>query len=178
MYNSDESTRVLVRMFPALAFIPPSDVFIAFSELAEHPDTEKLPDEFVNYFESTYIGRERGRGKNKRITEPMYRIELWKVHDRLQENLPRTNNNIEGWNHGFNTLLGGKNPTIWRLIKALHQSELTTRKRLVYSDIGSCNIQRKKYQTLTLNLKQILKDYNEDDKLKTLKNVAYLLHTF
>uniref|UniRef100_A0A915IPI5 Uncharacterized protein n=1 Tax=Romanomermis culicivorax TaxID=13658 RepID=A0A915IPI5_ROMCU len=52
------------------------------------------------YFEDSYIGRVR---RNIR-QNPRFLIALWNCHQLVIDNLPRTNNNIEGWHHAFQRL--------------------------------------------------------------------------
>ena len=53
-YDTDADFALLVRMLAALAFVPPEEVADAFPEVAL-----RLPEalELVEYFESTYVGR-------------------------------------------------------------------------------------------------------------------------
>ena len=49
-----------------------------FIELSDDVD---LPQELVSYFETHYIGGERGRGERRRRVEPTFPIELWNVFE-------------------------------------------------------------------------------------------------
>ncbi|CAF1515142.1 unnamed protein product [Adineta ricciae] len=46
---------------------------------------------------------------------PKFPIELWNVYDRVSENLPRTNNSIEGWHNAFAQRVSIAHPTINKL---------------------------------------------------------------
>ena len=48
----------------------------------------------LDYFENSYIGRKRRRNR----AVPLYAHEICNVNGRVNGNLPRTNNNVEGWN--------------------------------------------------------------------------------
>ncbi|KAK7009848.1 hypothetical protein BgiMline_001427, partial [Biomphalaria glabrata] len=58
------------------------------------------------------IGRQR---RNRRVT-PRFPIALWNVGDRVQDNLPRTNNSVEGWHHTFQLSIDGHHPNVYKLI--------------------------------------------------------------
>ena len=80
-----------VKMLVALAFVPLSDVVNAFNTLvAEMP--EQL-DPIIDYFEKNYIGVAHRRGRRP----PRFPLELWNVNDRVEEEIPRTNNHVEGY---------------------------------------------------------------------------------
>ncbi len=51
----------MIKQFAALAYLPPEDVPTGF-ELLTEAHGEKLPIEFLIYFERTWIGRRIGRG--------------------------------------------------------------------------------------------------------------------
>ena len=44
---------------------------------------------------------------------------LWNVNSRVVNNLPRTNNALEGYHSSLKFSLGATHPNIWRLIKSL-----------------------------------------------------------
>ena len=72
-------------------------------------------DDVLDYFEDNYIGRQR-RGRPRAI--PPFPIELWNMFDRTQEELPRTNNSIEGWHHRFSLNCDGMHPSLGKFIDA------------------------------------------------------------
>ena len=93
-----------VRRACMLAFVPPEDVIVDSWEQisAEYP--EEL-DDFITYFERTWVGR-RGRRR------PLYDIHRWNQRERVLQGLMATNNNVEGFHNGFVSLVGYLNPTI------------------------------------------------------------------
>ncbi|CAF5023900.1 unnamed protein product, partial [Rotaria socialis] len=70
----------------ALAFVPVLDVIKAFNLIAD--DFEDEADDFLGYFEKTWIGQPKKRGTGQKKT-------LFPI-DRAVANLPRSNNSIEG----------------------------------------------------------------------------------
>ncbi|KAG7172063.1 hypothetical protein Hamer_G001048 [Homarus americanus] len=68
-------------MLPALAFIPQDEVVDAFETLQETIPPEADP--VIEYFEDTYIGRR-------------FPVSMWNIYDRVAEDLPRSNNSLEG----------------------------------------------------------------------------------
>ena len=56
--------------------------------------TIKQRDDLLDYFEDTYIGRYRLNAPRR---PPMFPSALWNMYHRTDDELPRTNNNVEGW---------------------------------------------------------------------------------
>lgn len=70
-----------------LAFLPVGDIINGFIELAD------LPQELISYFETQYIGGERGQGSGRCRVEPTFPTELGNVYQCACDNMPKTNNN-------------------------------------------------------------------------------------
>ena len=97
-----------------LAFVPPEDVVDSWEQIsAEYP--EEL-DDFITYFERTWVGR-RGRRR------PLYDIHRWNQRERVLQGLMTTNNNVEGFHYGFVSLVGYLNPTIWDWLNAVRAKQ-------------------------------------------------------
>lgn len=95
-YHEDSEFRTAVRMLVALAFLPVAEVTPYFLHLRRTIGDNPL----VDYFDHTYV-----RGKLLRINRgvevrapPRFPIENWNVHDRLENEIDRTNNVIESFN--------------------------------------------------------------------------------
>ena len=43
-----------------------------------------MPQEYLSYFELTYIGPERGGGSIKRRVDPIFNIKIWNLQIRIQ----------------------------------------------------------------------------------------------
>ena len=107
----DEDVRLKCKMLVSLAFIPVVDVIAAFNKLTDDiPDDDDL-EPLYNYFEDSWIGRPARRGGGRR--NRAFPIDVWSIHDRITEGLPRTNNSVEGWHHAFQRTVGINHPTIY-----------------------------------------------------------------
>ncbi|XP_006814764.1 uncharacterized protein LOC102805415 [Saccoglossus kowalevskii] len=93
-YQEDNDFALEVCMLPALAFVT-AEVIDAFETLQQELSYEANIIE--DYFEDTFIGRNCGRRHNCHWQQPRFPISLWNMHERVEANLPRTNNHIEGW---------------------------------------------------------------------------------
>ena len=72
-------------------------------------------DAFCDYFEYTWIGNS--------TRAPVFEKFLWNQYDTVLANLPRSNNMVEGWHNGFQSLVGNTNPTLWTFLSALKKKK-------------------------------------------------------
>ena len=123
-YQQDADLRLKCKMLVSLAFIPAVDVIAAFETLAgDIPDDDDLEPLF-DYFEDTWIGWPSRRGGARK--NPTFPINVWSIHDRVTEGLPRTNNSVEGWHHAFQRTVGLNHPTIYKLVEAMQLEQTHT----------------------------------------------------
>ena len=71
----------------------------------------------MDYFEINYIGELR-RGRR---LEPRYSHTLWNMNLRVHKNLPRTNNNLEGWYNRFSNPFAHRLTHVSKFIDGLKQ---------------------------------------------------------
>ena len=102
-YITAPENSLIVKMFQALAFLPPNQVLAGFDELMY-----SLDDGF------------RQRGRRRGVVFP---IPLWNVYDRIHEDLPRTNNSVEGWHNAFNLRVGVSHPTVRKLVEKIQKEQ-------------------------------------------------------
>jgi hypothetical protein len=88
------------------AFVPEEKVLEFFNELIErefNAENEELDEKqneenrkleiLVAYFEDTYIGR---IVRNNQRKNPLFPIKIWNCCEMIEDNLPKTNNSVEG----------------------------------------------------------------------------------
>ncbi|CAF4244654.1 unnamed protein product, partial [Rotaria magnacalcarata] len=66
-------------------FVPVFNVIKAFDLITDDFDDE--PDDFLDYFEKTWIGEPNKSGTGRKKT--LFPIEIWNVYDRAVANFPR-----------------------------------------------------------------------------------------
>ncbi|CAF4796187.1 unnamed protein product, partial [Rotaria sp. Silwood2] len=103
----------------ALAFVPLVDVVKALELLENEFDDDA--DEFMYYFEKTWIGECKRRGTGRK--RPQFSHELWNVYDRVINDLPRSNNAIEDWHNAFANRVAIAHPTISKLANKIIQEQ-------------------------------------------------------
>jgi hypothetical protein len=107
----------------ALSFVPVDDVEQAFNNLMDtnyYTTHEELLTPLTNYFEDTWIGRVDRRNRRKPALFP---VSLWNCHAYLKENIPRTNNSVEGWHNSFSSTLNVIHSNICKCIEAFKNEE-------------------------------------------------------
>ena len=50
-------------------------------------------------------------------------MEMWNVHFRTIDDLPRTNNALKGFHRGFESMLQMSNPDKWKFIEAIQRQQ-------------------------------------------------------
>ena len=94
--NDHQEFSLHLRMLCALAFLPPDHIVQRFEDLTDHIriNYQGEVDNLLEYFEGTYIGRYR---RNAPHRTAMFPVVLWNMFHRTDEEIPRTNNSVEGW---------------------------------------------------------------------------------
>ena len=58
-----------------------------------------------------------------RRSSSIFAHSLWNCYDATLNDLPKTNNAVEGWHRGFSQILGAYHPTIWKFIDGLKKEQ-------------------------------------------------------
>ena len=170
-YQTDPNFASWLRCFPALAFLPIDEVEQAFDDILSADGFDSRALEIANYFEDTYIGRLNRRGHRQ---TPMFPLELWNVHQRTIDDEDRTNNQIEGFHRGFQSLIGAQVPNIFRFIDVLGQQQMM-KETEVQQLIGGHEPppKKKKYQSCDERIKSIIKNSAERTHCQILKGISF-----
>ena len=98
---------------------------------------------------------------------------LWNCFKYIFENIPRTNNSVEGWHNGFASSLNECHPTIWKCIDSFKKEEslikLQTEQLIAGMTIGV----KRKYKDHAEKIIKICDDYHTRSKLDFLKGIAH-----
>ena len=82
-YINDDNFRTNIKMISAIGFVPVDEVIQAFDELSTYCGNDEQV--ILDYFETNYIGEQR---RGRRLS-PRYPHEMWNVHARVEDNLPK-----------------------------------------------------------------------------------------
>jgi len=179
-YKYDEEYRKIIRKFMALAFVPVDQVVPAFEHvstelLATDPDHPDNHENFIEYFENTWVGRPRRR--------PLFNPEMWNARRATEIHLPRTTNNLEAWHLAIQKsvkskgTVGPEGPNVHKLIEQLVAEQLRCNaiavKLINGEEVPLYSL--KKYQVANERLLNIIgRFYNENYTLdRFLKACSY-----
>ena len=173
-YGNDVEFQVAVKKSIALAFVPAVDVIYAFENLVRSEyfvENEIYLDEIVQYFERTWIGALKRAGGHQ---NPVFEINWWNVYEHVLDDLPRTNNAVEGWHYAFNSRIQSAHAIISKLIKVIQQeqnaAEITIAQYLSGREISPAK--RRKYRDYDKRMKNEVRRYERSEILQYLSNVA------
>ena len=108
--------------------------------------------------------------------EPIFSIDSWNVLERVRDQLPRSNNSLEGLHNALQHSLSCQHPTIWKLIEALKKEECIAVKKK--SDFHRGIIVPQKNKIANKRVMALLDKYTPEDKIKFLKGIAHSIHNF
>lgn len=168
-YLRDPDFALHLRMFAALSYAPTDQVTGLFGTLLESEfvrRNETLLTDFINYFETTWVGRERN--------PPTMKVEWWNVYSLVLDCVGRTNNQVEGWHSAFAGRIGSSHPTVFKLLEHM-KVEQGKVEFLVSNSLaqGVGNQSKKKYRDRQARLYALVSTYGARDSLQFLRAVAH-----
>ena len=128
----------------------------------------------LDYFEDNYIGRSR-RGRAR--AQPKFPIGLWNVVSRTEMDLPRTNNNVEGWHNRFSSIINGAHPTLRKFLENLKTEEILSRAETAQILGGHQFPAKKKYADSAKRVKKLVSEYpsRSSNVVSYLRGIAHNL---
>ena len=169
-YLTDPLFRGNIRIIPALSSVPVHDVILAFDELCNHCGIDEQP--VLDYFETNYIGELR---RGRRLL-PIFPHELWNMHNRVLNELPRTNNNLEGWHTRFSTMFRQTHPSIWEFIDTLKLDASHNRMLIAQMLAGAAPPPQKRvYRDVNARIATLVQGYNNGNIIPFLRGISYNL---
>ena len=175
MYNQEEKFALHIRMLVALAFLPGGHVIEGFEELVDTIRIlyDDVADDLLQYFEDTYIGKYR---RNAPRRPPLFAINLWNMFNRTDDELPRTNNIVEGWHRSFQGHVSACHPVFWKFLSVLQKEENMIRISIVQHLAGHpAPPPRQRYLDSSRRILRILDDYPNRQRLQYLRAIAHNL---
>lgn len=170
-YINHEQKRVLLKMLPALAFCPQEHVIRYFEIIEDAYITSGFSSELrplLTYFEDTYIGRFHRHGRSI----PIFKIDIWNQYNRTTNNLPRTNNNVEGWHNAFSTLVGSSHPNIFTFLNLLKDEQSLVDMKI--DNINPSHNENSRSALLNRRIQTTVFRFNEIEPLEYIKNISNL----
>lgn len=169
-YETDANFALHMRMLSAIAFVPPASVVHVFETLVDNDVFPPEAQEVIDYFEDTWIGRPNRRQRRP----PQYPIEMWSVYETILEDLPKTNNSVEGWHRGFQEQIGAMHPNIWKFIDCVKKEQNLNEVRIEQYVSGvEPQPSKRKYRDCARRIKNIVDQYNPDNILDYIRGIAH-----
>ena len=131
-----------------------------------------MPEEFITYFQFTYIGIFRRRGPNRNRSTPPFPVDMWHVNARVlsPDIIPRSNNSHEAFNKSMTSSIPRIHPNIiWLLITHLKKEETLAQMKRTHYERGDIKTPGEKYATINDRLQHVFSRYDPDDKIAFFK---------
>ncbi|RNA24307.1 hypothetical protein BpHYR1_014380 [Brachionus plicatilis] len=173
-YNQIDTVRVFFKKVACIAFVPVHDIATVYNQLKESEEILfKTYHSFFKYFESTYIG-ELKRGKGVGRKEPKYPHAIWSVYERNCDDLPRSNNKIEGWHNALQRIID-KSHVIYSFIDGIKLEQSNT--ELLQTQIKTRRVPKRKavYILLDNRIKELIISYSKNNAMEYLENLSLII---
>lgn len=121
-FESNDEFAFKMRMLVALLFVPIANVEESFKILIDNQTFPSSANAVIDYFEDTCIRRPQRRKRRA----PQFPISLWNCFNRVLTDMPKTNNAVEGWYHGFEILVGASHVNMFRFIDWFKRKQVLT----------------------------------------------------
>ena len=139
----------------------------SFGELMKMIDPGLKP--VGKYFFDTYIGND--------WDPPLFPPRVWNVCCRVNNNIPRTSNLIEGWHKRFQHKLGCHRPAMWRFLMELLKEQNRTENTYARIEVNRFPpSKRKKYAILDKRLKNTYSKFRKMDSILDKHLTACLIY--
>ena len=170
---ADEEFAMTISMLAVLAFVPPNDVIDSFDTLADYSRNGYGQDlnDMLDYFEDNHIYRFRNNAPRRR---PTFNTQTWNMFHRTDNDLPRTNNAVEGWHRGFQSHVTTCHPSFWKFTDIMKQEEGLVRAGVLRNQGGhSPPPQRRGYANNHARILRIVDDYATRGRINYLRSIAH-----
>ena len=172
LYQDDDIFRENIRMIGAIAFVPLPDIIMAFGALCVHCGANGNERVILRYFERNYVGDLRA-GVRAVLFFPH---ELWSVHVRVINGLPRTTNAVEAWHLSFKQSVGQCHATIWKFIDCLKREHASMHLKIAHDVAGVyAPPQKRRYSDLNARILAVTCDYANRNIIDFLRAISYMI---
>ena len=129
-------------------------------------------DSLLEYFEDTYIGRRRRNASRRTAIFP---VGLWNMFHRTGEEIPRTNNIVEGLHRSFQAHVSC-HPIFWKFLQILQNEKNYIRVKIIQNEVGHpAEPQRRRYLDCNRRMLAIVDDFPNRETLPCLRSLRITL---
>ncbi|XP_067945425.1 uncharacterized protein [Watersipora subatra] len=166
-YQNDVDINMCIRSMAALAFVPVNDIVESFETFSDNIPEVAQP--VVDCFEDTYIRRQQRRGRH----EPRFPHTMWSIHERVVNNLPSTNNNVEEWHIHMQASISAYHPNVWHFLIIIFREQALNEATITQMIVGElAPSQRPKYRAISQRLQTIVANYDNRPVLEFFRGIA------
>ena len=147
LYCNDQGTYVYLWKFMVLPFLPEQEIPPMFEQLRQQTTTAPL-QQFFAYVSDTWI------------SNSTWPPSSWSVYIMAT----RSNNDVEGWNHGLHRRAAGRqNLNLYLLIDLYHQEARLTALRIrLVSEKKLTRMHRKMYRSMQAKIFELWEDHQQN----------------
>lgn len=178
-YHTDGEFSLKIRHLIALAYLPPAEIPDVFNILKE----KILPSDaaaITEWFEINYVRgimTSRGHSSENRViirtTPPLFPPDLWSVHFNYENDLPSSQNSVEGWHRRWNALLDRKKLGIYATIREIQKEQAANNLLVEKIEAGIPKTPpKKKKRQQQEAISRFVDQRNNMEVLKFLKGIA------
>ena len=96
------------------------------------------------------------------------------MYNQTLDDLPRTNNAVEGWHRSFEANVGATHPNFWKFMDILKREQNLTQVNTAQARAGhQPDPQRQRYLDSNQRIKNIIQDYHNRDIMQYLRGLAH-----
>ena len=97
---------------------------------------------------------------------PRFPLELWNVNNRVEEEIPKTNNHVEAYHRHLQAAIFSFHPNIWTFLKL----------EMIQMEAGEAPPPQKiRYRECNSRIQAVVKDYDNRNTLSFLRGIAHNL---
>jgi hypothetical protein len=169
LYTDNEEIRLLCKMLLGLSYVPERDVQFAMEIISQEVPAQLKP--IFQYWEDNYVGRRMNNIKAR------FDISTWNAFERVNSDLPKTNNSLEAWHHSLQRSLNCQHPHIYKLLNQLKKEQNSVEIFISRHRAGfrKKDIPNSKYVQKNKRLKTLVATYSFPRVYQYLKSIAFNL---
>lgn len=171
-YETDADFALNIRHLSALAFVPVDYLVESFDILCDNNVFPPEAQPVLDYFEDTWIGRPDRRQRRR---APRFSHNMWNCYEGVLQNLPKTNNSLEGWHRGFQEQVCADHPNIWKFISAIKKEQSLSEVKIEQYLSGQLPpAGKRKYRDCAERIRRLVLNFvPENGRLEYLRGIAH-----
>ena len=165
LYKTDSNVRLFTKSLAALCFVGIDYVADGFDALRNHDDFPVALIPIYNYFFETYINEETR----------LFTVEMWHCRFLVENDIPKTNNAIEGWHSIFKRSFGSCHSSLFNLVYRLKNEENAARLKSYQIELGMSIPRKRRYVLMEARLNSFMSENRNSGNIDFIFQLTNLL---